>query len=225
MQIDPETRHRHLEETALRLRNEGYGVEWQNGERLIVSHENGMLCTVDNPGGISYRQVDMSCPEIVEAKDHAFSIVRQVAEYMRNMDRAPVLKVTGVEDKYKLLAEFNGTVLAGMQTKYGVNFVTWDRDFNYEGLSHGHYYASDYEGAKKDFATRSGLISKNMLFEKNQMVEIYRCCADALAGEYEISGEQDATIRSIQDQIEDVYPEILDEITAQNQDNEPQMNM
>ncbi len=225
MRIDPEVKKRHLQETALRLRNEGYVVEWQQAEQLIVTHENGLLCRVENPGGVSYRQGDMTGPEIVEAKDHVYEISSQVAQYMRNMDRAPLLKVPGVEDKYRLLAEFNGTVLAGIETKYGVNFVTWDRDFNYEGLSHGHYYANDYEGAKCDFATRSGLIPQNMLFEKNQLVEIYRCCADTLEGGYEITGEQEDIIKGIQDQIEEIHPDIHDEIKAQNQANELQMNM
>lgn len=130
MRLEPETKHRYMAETALCLRNEGYAVERLENDRLVITHECGLLCTSENPGGISYRQGDMSSPEIEKSKDHAFAIVERVAEYMRNMDRAPVLKVPGVEDKYKLLAEFNGTVLAGMETKYGVNFVTWDRDFN-----------------------------------------------------------------------------------------------
>ncbi len=225
MKLDSETRQRHLKETALRLQDEGYTVEWQENARLIVAHENGMLCTVENPGGISYRQEDMANPLIEATKDKAYDIVRQVAEYMRNMDRAPILKVPGVKDQYKLLAEFNGTVLAGMATKYGVNFVTWDRDFNYEGLSHGHYYANNYEGAKKDFATRSGLIASNQLFETNQLVEIYRCCEDTLAGDYELTNEQEKVIQSIKTQVEDAVPDIHSKISAQNKANELQMNM
>lgn len=225
MKIDPETKKRHLQETALRLRDEGYSVEWQQTERLIVTHENGLLCSVENPGGVSYRQGDMTGPEIIEAREHVYEVSSKVAEYMRNMDRAPDLKVPGVPDKYKLLAEFNGTVLAGVETKYGVNFVTWDRDFNYEGLSHGHYYSNNYEGAKQDFATRSGLISDKLLFDQKQIVQIYQCCADTLEGDYEVTDEQEKTIQGIQDQIEDAVPDIRRQIADQYREPAPEMSM
>lgn len=225
MMIDPEVKQRYLQETALRLRNEGYAVEWQQAEQLIVTNENGLLCRVENPGGVSYHQGDMSDSEIVEAKDHVYEISSQVAQYMRNMDRAPLLKVPGVEDKYKLLAEFNGTVLAGMESKYGVQFVTWDRDFDYEGLSHGHYYGNNYEDAKQDFATRSGLVSDKLLFDQKQIVQIYQCCADTLEGDFEVTDEQESTIRGIQEQIEDVVPDIRRKITDQYQESAPEMSM
>ena len=65
----------------------------------------------------------------------------------------------------------------------------------------------NYAGAKQDFAIRSGLIQKERLFTPEQMTEIYRCCADSVDGDFfELTGEQEKMIRSVQQQIEECVP-------------------
>ena len=79
---------------------------------------------------------------------------------MTTMESAPQLKASGLDGDYRILADFGGTVLAGTPSKYGVQFVTWDWDYDRTGVVHGHYFMENYDGAKQDFATRSGLIQK-----------------------------------------------------------------
>jgi hypothetical protein len=118
---------------------------------------------------------------------------------------------------YKILADFNGTVLAGTHGKYGVEFVTWDWDHDRKGVSHGHYFTGNYEGAKQDFATRSGLIPEQKLFRDEQLIEIYRCCADTLEAGFDLTYEQEKRIKSVQEQIENGMPDIMDRIREQDQ--------
>ena len=123
-------------------------------------------------GGITYRNEDIDEPERIAAKDKVYEIVRTTAEYMRQMETAPFLKADGLEDGYKVLADFNDIVLAGIQSKYGVQFVTWDWSFDRKGVCHGHYYtglysSGNYDAAKRDFAVRSGLIPKQQVFQKH----------------------------------------------------------
>ena len=40
-----------------------------------------------------------------------------------------------INAKDKVLADFNGTVLAGVQSKHGVHFVTWDWAYGHTGVS------------------------------------------------------------------------------------------
>ena len=133
------------------------------------------------------------------------------------MEQAPPLKASGLEDSYKVLADFNGTVLAGTHSKYGVQFVTWDWDYDRKGLSHGHYFSGNYEGAKQDFATRSGLIPEQRLFKDEQLIEIYRCCADTLDAGFDLTYKQEKCIKSVQEQIENGMPDIMDRIRDQDQ--------
>ena len=169
-------------------------------------------------GGITYRNEDINEPERVAAKDMVYEIVRNTAEYMRQMETAPFLKADGLEDGYKVLADFNGTVLAGVQSKHGVHFVTWDWDYDRTGVVHGHYFMENYAGAKQDFATRSGLIQKEQLFSLEQLTEIYRCCTGSVNEDFfELTDKQVELIRSVQQQIEECVPDLDERIRQQEE--------
>ena len=83
---------------------------------------------------------------------------------------------SGLSEKFHLLADFGGAVLAGreLENGWGYQFVTWIWDCSRTGVSHGHYYEEDFCGAKQDFAVRSGLISKAQLFSLEERAELYR---------------------------------------------------
>lgn len=217
MNYSEETRFRYLTETSRVLRNAGFDVEPQTDGSLTVSFEGNSLCQVVKPGGITYRQENLTTPERERAKDQAFELTRMASEYMRAMDQGPVVKAAGLSDRYKALADFNGTLFAATETRFGVQFVTWDWDFNREGLSHGHYFGNDYEAAKQDFATRSHLIDQNRLFTPEQTIEIYRCCADTLDAGLDLTYEQEKNIKSVQAQIENGMPDIMERIRQQDQ--------
>ena len=117
-----------------------------------------------------------------------------------------------------ILADSGGTVLAGTPSKHGAQFVTWDWDYDCTGVSHGHYFMENYDAAKRDFATRSGLIQKEQLFSPEQMAEIYRCCADSVDGDFfELTGEQEKMIRSVQQQIEECVPDLDERVRQQEE--------
>jgi len=217
MTKNEQAKKRYYEETAIALKRDGFHVEQMASGQLGVKLDGHPLCEVNGIGAITYRNENLSTPERMSGKDKAFDIVCRTAEYMRQMESAPDLKVNDLTDKYKLLAEFNGTVLAGMRTRIGVVFTTWDRTPDGEGLSHGHYYMEDYEGAKQDFATRSHLIPEQQLFNSEQMVEIYRCCADTLDAGFDLTYEQEKRIRDVQDQIKRCLPDIMEQIHNQDQ--------
>lgn len=217
MNVSAEEKKRYFQETAIALRREGFRVEPSVGGRLAVWLDDHPLCEVDQIGGITYRSDNIPTPERVAAKDKAYRIVCTTAEYMRQMEQAPPLKASGLADGYKILADFNGTVLAGVHGKYGVEFITWDWDHDRKGVSHGHYFIGNYEGAKQDFATRSGLIPEQQLFQEEQLIEIYRCCADTLEAGFDLTYEQEKRIKSVQEQIENGMPDIMDRIREQDQ--------
>lgn len=64
-------------------------------------------------------------------------------------------------------------MLAGHPTERGVQFVTWEWDWDRKGVHQGNYFYEDYETAKRDFTVRSGLVQRDALFEPEQLAEIY----------------------------------------------------
>ena len=216
MSISTEEKDRYLREAAIVLAREGFHTDRTHTGGLRVLLDGKPLCEATENGGITYRNEDIDEPERLNAKDKVYEVVRTTAEYMRQMETAPSLKADGLEDGYKVLADFNGTVLAGVQSKYGVHFVTWDWDYGHTGVCHGHYFMEDYAGAKQDFAVRSGLIQKAQLFSPEQLTEIYRCCADSVDGDFfELTGEQEKMIRSVQQKIEECVPDLDERIRQQ----------
>ena len=217
MSITAEEKKKYFAETALALSCAGFHVEEIPDGNLGVWLDEQPLCEVSKVGGITYLSDNISTPERMAAKDKACQIVRNTAEYMRQMEQAPPLKVSDLADRYKVMADFNGVVLAGTQGKYGVEFVTWDWDHDRKGLSHGHYFTGNYEGAKRDFTTRSGLIPEQQFFKDEQLIEIYRCCADTLDAGFDLTYEQEKCIKSVQEQIESGMPDIMERIREQDQ--------
>ena len=186
---------RYLREAAIVLAKEGFQSDEIHADRLCIQLDGSPLCEVTETGGVAYRNEDIDEPERIAAKDKVYEIVKTTAEYMRQLETAPSLKADGLEDGYKVLADFNGTVLAGVQSKHGVHFVTWDWAYGHTGVCHGHYFMENYAGAKQNFAIRSGLIQKEQLFSPEQLTEIYHCCADSVDGDFfELTGEQVLTL-------------------------------
>ena len=176
MSISTEEKDRYLRETAIVLAREGFQTGKTDTGKLRVLLDGAPLCEVTENGGITYRNEDINEPERVAAKDIVYENVRITAEYMRQMETAPFLKADGLEDGYRVLADFNDIVLAGIQSKYGVQFVTWDWSFDRKGVCHGHYYtglysSGNYDAAKRDFATRSGLIPEQQVFREEQLID------------------------------------------------------
>lgn len=209
---------RFLEETAIRLRQNGFTVEPIEDHHLPVCWEKGRLCRISGKGSVLYRQ---ECVDSVRAQDALQSVIdtaKTTSEYMAILETATLLKAGGLTGDYRILADFNGTVLAGSHSKYGVQFVTWDWDYERTSVTHGHYFMENYDGAKQDFVTRSGLIHKEQLFSPEQMTEIYRCCADSVDGEFfELTDKQEEVIRSVQQQIEVCVQDLNERIRQQEE--------
>ena len=134
MSISAEEKNRYLRETEIVLAREGFRTDRTDTGKLRILLDGAPLCEVTESGGIAYRNEDINEPEWIDAKDKVYEITRTIAEYMRQMETAPFLKASGLEDGYKVLADFNGTVLAGVQSKHGVHFVTWDWAYGRAGV-------------------------------------------------------------------------------------------
>ena len=126
MSISAEEKNRYLRETEIVLAREGFRTDRTDTGKLRVLLDGTPLCEVTENGGITYRNEDINELERVAAKDKVYEIVRTTAEYMRQMETAPFLKADGLEDGY--------TVLAGVQSKHGVHFVTWDWAYGHTGV-------------------------------------------------------------------------------------------
>ena len=209
---------RFLEETAIRLRQNGFTVEPIEDHHLPVCWEKGRLCRISGKGSVLYRQECVDVPGAQDALQAVIDTAKMTTEYMAILETAPRLKASGLDGDYRILADFGGTVLAGSPSKYGVQFVTWNWDYDRTGVVHGHYFMENYDGAKQDFATRSGLIQTEQLFSPEQLTEIFRCCADSVDEDFfELADTQEEMIRGIQQQIRVCVPDLDERVRQQEE--------
>ena len=210
----------YFRELTLNLQHAGFVVKPETDEGLLPVELDGQrLCLALDTGTVRYWREDVADDYRSAALDRVNSITKATAEYMSQLTAAPQLTANSLTEDYRLLADFNGVVLAGHPTRYGVQFVTWERSSDRTSLRSGHYYgpgggADSYTAAKRDFATRSGLIPRSALFDQKQLIEIYHCSVEVQAGLYSITDEQEKCLQSIIDQIELSIPnlgELLDQ--------------
>ena len=165
------------------------------------------LCSVDRDGIVRFRPADITGSEVDRKLRTVTQVAAQVKEYMQIFDRAPTLKVVGLDDTYKVLADFGDAVLAGRSCKTGAKFVTWEWDFDRQSVHAGHYFIENYEAAKQDFAVRAGLVESQRLFSDEQLAVIRNACAFALEDDATLSYAEEKKLQSVQEQIELLLPQ------------------
>ena len=183
-----------------------------------VSWNEKPLCSVDRDGIVRFRPADITGSEVDRKLRTVTQVAAQVKEYMRIFERAPTLNVVGLDDTYKVLADFGDAVLAGQLGKKGAKFVTWEWDFDRQGVHAGHYFMENYEAAKQDFAVRAGLVNEQRLFSDEQLAVIRNACEFALEDDATLSYAEEKLLRSVQEQIGQLLPE-----PEQEQEQQPTM--
>jgi len=197
---------RFLEETATRLRQNGFTVEPIEDHHLPVCWEKGCLCRVSGKGSVLYRQENVDSIRAQDALRTVIDTAKMSSEYMAILEYAPQLKATDLTGDYRILADFGDAVLAGHPTERGVQFVTWEWDFDREGVHHGHYFQDDYDAAKRDFTVRSGLVQKDALFEPEQLAEIYHALSFVREQDETLSFGRDRELAELMEQVGGLLP-------------------
>ena len=208
---------RYLEELKISLVHAGFEPERIEDHHLPVCWEKGRLCRISGRGSVLYRQ---ECVDSVRAQDALQSVIdtaEMTSEYMAILEAAPQLKASGLDGDYCILADFGDAVLAGHPSARGVQFVTWEWDWDRKGVHHGHYFQNGYEEAKHDFVRRSGLLPKEALFEPEQLAEIHRALAFVCEQDEDLSIGREKEIKAIMEQIKCLLPELSEQTQTMEQ--------
>ncbi len=100
---------------------------------------------------------------------------------------------------------------------WGFEFVTWWRTADRTGVCQGNYYDNNYDGAKLDFACRSGLVEEHRQFTDEQLAEMYRCIHETLDSDYSITEERRKTLIDAAKQIERGVDDLDERVEQSNQ--------
>ena len=200
-------KERFLREVEQKLLHRELDARLLDDGQIHIRWKEKPLCSVDRDGIVRFRPADITGPEVDRQLRTVIQAAGQVKEYMRIFERAPALKAVGLQDTFKVLVDFGDAVLAGRSCKTGAKFVTWEWDFDRQGVHAGHYFMENYEAAKQDFAVRAGLVESQRLFSDEQIAVIKNACEFALEDDATLSYAEEKQLHSVQEQIEPLLPQ------------------
>lgn len=88
---------------------------WVENSALNVGYGKSESFEIRYPGGICYNAATEKTDEFYKLVEEADKAFKTVKEYIDLMDNAPELSARDFNMPYKLLAEFNGVVLGGIE--------------------------------------------------------------------------------------------------------------
>ena len=218
--------NKYFAELARRLRAAGITAGRPEKNRLTVLLNNQPVLSVSAGSDVFLLPAGSNQPEAGELYHKVAQTADEVYAYVEAVQTAPLLHASGLSEKFHLLADFGGAVLAGreLENGWGYQFVTWIWDHDRTGVSHGHYYEEDFQGAKQDFAVRPGLISKAQLFSPEELTQLYRATDYLLDEGPEPEDGQLKALQTSRTKIEYTVPDLAERL-EQSQGQEPQMNL
>ena len=197
---------RYLEEVCISLHRAGFETKPPEDCQLPILWNDAPLCRITGKGSVLYHQENVDSIRAQDVLQSVIDTAKMTSEYMVILEYAPRLKASGLTGDYRILADFGDAVLAGHPTERGVQFVTWEWDFDRKGVHHGHYFQDDYDAAKRDFTVRSGLVQKDALFEPEQLAQIYRALSFVREQDETLSFGRDRELAELMDQVGGLLP-------------------
>ena len=218
--------NRFLAELSYCLSTDGIQSFIDNPSRLAILLHGQPVLFVSPDSDIFLLPAGSKNEEASELYHQVAVTADEVYGYVEAMEHTPLLRASGLHEEFHLLANFGGAVLAGRERENGLGyqFVTWTWDYDHIGVSHGHYYEEDFQSAKRDFAVRSGLISKAQIFAPEELAELYRATDYLLEEGPEPEDTQLKAIQTARTKIEYTVPDLQIKL-EQTQSQEPQMNL
>lgn len=221
-------KNKYFAELARRLLEDRIFTE-VSGDRLSVLLREQAVMNVTQDGTVLLLVEKSGNREADELYHKVSQLASFVKEYTLAMERAPLLEAEGLDQSfgYRVLADFNGVVLAGqtLDKDWGYQFATWSWNPDHTGIANGDFYWNDFEGAKLSFVGRSGLVQTDHLFTDEQLAEVYRCIWEVMDNdEYKLTEERHAKLQEAAKQIEHGVPD-LEELVSQSNELELELNL
>ena len=208
-------------ELARRLKREGISTGPVEKDCLLVLADGQAAVLVMPRSTVAFNADVERCPEADSVYDLTFRLSREVYEYTEAMAAAPPLVAEGLHEGFRLLADFNGVVLAGQELEgdWGYKFATWRRSPDRTAVGSGEYFDGGhfYGAAKLDFACRAGLVDGHRQFTDQQLVELYRCVCETLESGYPLTKERREVLEQAAEQVKGSVDDLDERVNLSNQ--------
>ncbi|WP_324824893.1 hypothetical protein [Sinanaerobacter sp. ZZT-01] len=190
-----------------RISGLGFTTKQEAGENTLLSvfKDGQEVCKIDHDGNMRF--LPETSPE--QERNKIYRTLTAMKQAHDLYTDAPQLQADGVSD-FRLISNFGDYILAAKMTKDNeVRFTTWQYDYDRTGVMWGHYFETNYEGAKQDFAVRSGLIEEQKLFSEEELVVLHDTCVFRGRNDDSISYEDEKMLHSVMEKVESNIPNLI----------------
>ena len=144
---------KYFNELSRILAKQGIKSTVQREDNLTILLDGLPVCHVGATSQMFVAPGDLRTPEADDLYHKTAPIAETVGEYMTAIGKAPLLKARDLDEDFRLLTEFNGTVFAGRETEkgYGYKFVTWQRDYDGTGVGQRVHGKRRYKRGAREF--------------------------------------------------------------------------
>lgn len=183
-------------------------VEGEDNQKLCLTAflEGQRICSFEHSGAMRFSE-DNPLKQERQELHTLFLSMKQAHDLYAD---APPLHMDGLEN-FHLVASFGDCLLAASLDKSGeVRFVTWKYTYDRTGVTTGHYYETNYEGAKQDFAIRAGLIPKSRVFSEKEMEALHHACAFCGREDGTLTIDDGERLREVIEKLEESLPKLAE---------------
>ncbi len=187
----------------------GYQVEQRENDTdhyLIVSLHGQQVCSFQRSGAMYF---DRDSPLAQGAQELHDLFLSTKQEYIQYADAEP-LNIEGITG-FRRIAEYGDFLLAARIGEDGeVKYVTWQYDHDHTGVTTGHYFETNAEGAKQDFAIRAGLVQECKVFGREEMEVLYHACMVCAQSDCDMTFENEEKLQEITGKLAQNLPGLED---------------
>lgn len=162
--------NKYFTELAHRLQAAGITTGHPERNQLTVLLNDQPVLFVSSESDVFLLPAGSNPPEASELYHKVAQTAEEVYAYVEAIQTAPLLHASGLSEKFHLLADFGGAVLAGRElgNGWGYQFVTWIWDHDRTGVSHGHYGVA-YDNSMKLEPLYNGRQFPEYLYDNSSM--------------------------------------------------------
>ncbi len=186
----------------------GYRVEQSKDDQcyLAVFLGEEQVCSFQRSGAMYF---DRDSPLAQKGQELHDLFLSTKQEHTRYADAEP-LNIEGITG-FRRLAEYGDFLLAARIGEDGeVKYVTWQYDHDHTGVTTGHYFESNAEGAKQDFAIRAGLVQECKVFGREEMEVLYHACMVCAQSDCNMTFEDEKKLQEITEKLAQNLPGLED---------------
>lgn len=187
----------------------GYGIHYAEDRSFLAAVMKGEheLCRLGRDGEIYHNHNREEGME--QERKQVTRMYREVVQAHDLYAKAEPFHAVEAEN-FRLVSQFGNAVLAAKRDKdFEIRFVTWEYDYDRTGVHHGHYYETNLEGARKDFAVRAGLVKEDELFLEEELKVLYEACIYRGREDTDITYDEEHKLQEVMAKIQYNIPHLL----------------